>query len=253
MPGEHVRGFPASGAFILEFHRNPSHICCDAPEDDVSPSFPLAYGSRSAITTFTVPVCLTWHVGSRSAGGGCPWPSAEGSDGGSEGIIFSFTHHRPHSKNGTPTGWKHSNISHSAVRILGVMCVMCGPLGIVTDPQQMEAASSLMFNPSSGLFQSPEGYSTDPSQIWRSPTIPWKCSSSSSRAPWNPVPWWMDTSVDVPLKTTELCDTFLPFRRTYRTAAYPLIIMGHTAQCHGVSLKEKKEEQCWNIYSVFYL
>lgn len=156
---ENVRGFPASGTFIPEFlhrvQRNPSHICCNVP-DDVSPSFPLAYGSHLAIITLVIPVCLTWHVGSRSIGGGCHWPPAEGSSWGSEGIVFSFTHHRPHSQNLTLTGCcKHSNISHSALRILSVMHVLCGPLGILTDHQQMDPASSIMFSHSSRLFRSP--------------------------------------------------------------------------------------------------
>lgn len=64
----------------------------------------------------------------------------------------------------------------------------------------------------------------------------------------------MDTCVNVPLKTTELGDTILPFRGgTYRTVAYPWILLGHTAQRHGVSLKEKKEKQYWNIYSVLHI
>lgn len=35
------------------------------------------------------------------------------------------------------------------------MCVMCGPLGIITDHQQIDPASSIMFNHSSRLFRSP--------------------------------------------------------------------------------------------------
>lgn len=65
---ENARGIPTSGRFTLEFlhrvHRNPSHICCNAPDDaskpsGFSPSFPLAYGSHSVILTLMMPVSVT--------------------------------------------------------------------------------------------------------------------------------------------------------------------------------------------------